>query len=400
MSRCLTVAFWWTSVSTHPEAPDYEIEAAVAAIRTSQTMVALAVTGGGSGIIPHLLARPGASRTVLEAQVPYAPNALTDLLGVTAESSCSPETARAMAASVYERAQRLRESLATPVVGLGAAAALTTDRERRGSNAIYVAAVDGFQVWESSMRFRKGGRTRGGEESIAELAILATLTEAMGVGVSVNPPLESDDHWTMDRYELGHPRDVLERTEQPWATVDRSGVARAGGPVPGAVVSGSFNPHHAGHAALLEAARRRTDRPVAYEISVTNVDKPPLSASELGVRLAQFRDLEPVVLTCAPTFIEKARLLPGCAFVVGLDTASRILEPRYYGGADNFERVLAEFRDLRVRFHVGGRLMDGRFQQLEDLSVKESVADLFDQIPACEARVDISSSQLRGPRNV
>jgi hypothetical protein len=304
-----------------------------------------------------------------------------------------------MAVSMYERAQRLRESSAMPVVGLGASGALTTDRERRGVNAIYVAAVDGFQVWEAALQFRKGGRTRGGEEVTAELAILATLTEAMGVGVSVKLPLDPDEHWTMDRHELGHLCDVLERTEQPWATVDRSGVARAGGPVPGAVVSGSFNPLHAGHEALLKVARRCTDRPVAYEISVNNVDKLPLSATDLGARLAQFRDRELVVLTCAPTFIEKARLLPGCAFVVGLDTASRILEPRYYGGADNFECVMDEFRDLGVRFHVAGRLINDRFWQLEDLSINGSAADLFDQISACEARVDISSSELRGRRN-
>ena len=69
----------WISAST-----DAAVEAAVAAIRSSRAMVALAIAGGGSGVIPRLLTRPGASRTVLEAQAPYCRRALTELLGADA----------------------------------------------------------------------------------------------------------------------------------------------------------------------------------------------------------------------------------------------------------------------------------------------------------------------------
>ncbi len=362
-------------------------------------MLALAVTGGGSGVIPRLLTRPGASRSVLEAQVPYGRRAVAELLDAAPKSRCSPQTARDLAVSAYERARRLREAPTTPVLGLGATAALATDRARRGPSAIYVAAVDGFSAWESSIRFRTGARTRAGEETVAERAILSTLAEAMGVGDPVNLRLEPDEPWSIERHELAHPRVVLESAEQPWATVDREGVARSGGPIPGAVVAGSFNPYHAGHAALLEAARRRTDQKVAYEISVTNVDKASLTAVELDRRLAQFRGFEPVVLTRAPTFVDKARLLPGCAFVVGVDTASRILEPRYYGGSEGFQRALAELREFGARFHVAGRLVGDRFRRLEDLEVPDAAADLFGAIPESEARVDISSSELRDRRN-
>ena len=37
-----------------------------------------------------------------------------------------------------------------------------------------------------------------------------------------------------------------------------------------------------------------------------------------------------VVVTRAPLFVEKARLLPGCRFAVGFDTAVRLLMPQYY----------------------------------------------------------------------
>ena len=344
----------WTSASTDAAA----VEAAVAAIRSSRAMVALAVTGGGSGVIPHLLTRPGASRSVLEAQVPYGRRALTELLGAEPASRCSAETSRELAQAMYQRALRLRETSHIPVLGLGATAALVTDRERKGSHRIHVAVVDGFQTWEATVRLRKNARTRAEEETIAEHVILRTLAEAM-VGGDADAAVDSDVPLRIETAPLAHSCDVIARGEQPWATVDASGCLRAGGPLPGAVVPGSFNPLHEGHAALLEAARRRTTGSAVYEISITNVDKPALTVAELDARLAQFRGRAPVVLTRAPTFVEKARLLPGTAFAVGADTAARILEPRYYGergragasldGAARVGRPLSRGRAARGR---------------------------------------------------
>ena len=381
----------WTSASTDAPA----LEAAIASIRSSRAMVGIAVTGGGSGVIPRLLTCPGASRTVLEAQVPYARPALTELLGAPPASRCSPETARELARSVYRRALRLRETPHTPVLGLGATAALVTDRERKGSHRVHVAVVDGFQTWEATARLCKSARTRAAEEAIAELVILGTLADAMADRREVEIPLEADERWSVTTAALAHVRDVIARGDQPWATVDRTGRARAGGPLPGAVVPGSFNPHHDGHSALLEAARRRTDGHAAYEISIANVDKPMLSATDLDARLAQFRGRAPVVLTRAATFVAKARLLPGTAFAVGADTAARILEPRYYGGAEGFAQAMTELRELGARFHVAERRVGDVRVRLDDLRVPPSAADLFQPIPSSEVGVDISSTELR-----
>ena len=380
----------WTSAST-----DAAVEAAVAAIRSSRAMVALAIAGGGSGVIPRLLTRPGASRTVLEAQVPYGRRALTELLGAAPASRCSAETSRELARAMYERALRLRESSKLPVLGLGATAALVTDRERQGSHRIHVAVVDGFQCWEATVRLRKDARTRAEEETIAEGVILHILAEAM-VGGGIDIELHSDERLQTDATALAHYRDVIAGGEQPWATVDHiDGRVSAGGALPGIVVPGSFNPLHEGHAALLEAARRRASGNVAYEISITNVDKPALTAAELDARLPQFRGRAPVVLTRAPTFVEKARLLPGTAFAVGADTAARILEARYYGGAEALAQALTELRELGAHFHVAERRVGERLLRLADLRAPPSAADMFQAIPASEVGVDISSTELR-----
>ena len=52
-----------------------------------------------------------------------------------------------------------------------------------------------------------------------------------------------------------------------------------------------------------------------------------------SVRIAQFAGRYTIFASTAPTFIEKARLFPGTVFVVGYDTAARILHPRYYGNS-------------------------------------------------------------------
>src|SRR5262249_4183844 len=50
-------------------------------------------------------------------------------------------------------------------------------------------------------------------------------------------------------------------------------------PPPRSVLPGSFNPLHDGHLLLARVAEEMTGAPVAFEISVTNVDKPPLAAA-------------------------------------------------------------------------------------------------------------------------
>ena len=63
---------------------------------------------------------------------------------------------------------------------------------------------------------------------------------------------------------------------------------------------------------------------VAFEICVSNVDKPRLNYLALQHRISQFDAATPVWLTDTPTFVEKARAFPGVTFVVGIDTLIRI----------------------------------------------------------------------------
>ena len=61
-----------------------------------------------------------------------------------------------------------------------------------------------------------------------------------------------------------------------------------------------------------------------FEISIENVDKPPLDYTEMQLRAEQFRAaMLPLWLRGAPTFDEKSRLFPAQHLLVGVDTLER-----------------------------------------------------------------------------
>lgn len=186
-------------------------------------------------------------------------------------------------------------------------------------------------------------------------------------------------------------KDALDRLidgELPYILVGRDDL-----PPKSIFLPGSFNPLHRGHERLLLEAERATGREGLLELSVVNVDKPPLTVVEVERRLLQMRGIYSVVLTCAPTFSEKAELFPGAWFALGFDTAVRLLSPAYH---PDRPAMLARFQMLGSRFAVAGRLHCGAFQSLVQLDIPRGFGDLFFPIP--RFREDISSSELRGCR--
>lgn len=364
-------------------------------IHARPTMAVISVAGAGTAAISWLLGVPGASRTVLEIGVPYASPALTEFVGYEPSQFVSEETATAMAHSAYRRAVHLRANC-EPVVGIGCSATIATDRTKRGEHRCFIAAWSADGASTQSLTLTKGLRGRSAEDELVSKLILRALAESAGVESNLDLELAAAEQVHTSRVSYADPIEALMAAHIDLVIVHPDGRIAADQSLRGGILSGSFNPLHRGHQALAQTAARILDAPVAYELSVANVDKPQLSEPEVRRRVAQFEGKAPLALTREPVFWKKSRLMPGCAFIIGADTAFRLVEPRYYEGSRSKMLIALErMRRNDCRFFVAGRSDGTAFLTLSDVPIPDGFETMFAAIPETAFRSDLSSTQIR-----
>jgi len=374
---------------------DHVFRSAIEKIHESPVKMVVAVTGGGVQAISWLLTVPGASRTVLECRVPYSGEALREFLGFDPAQAASQATAVAMARASLARARLLAGPQAA-VLGVGCTAALATDRPKRGEHRCHVAVADGATMTAWDLVFEKGRRSREEEDDLVSRLVLSGISSSVIAGNGVEIVLAPPESVTESRVAEGDRLGALLAGWTDMVVVNADGGLTDHLGAGTCVLPGSFNPVHEGHEGLARAASGECHAESAFEISVTNVDKPPLGRQTLDRRLKQFSGRHTVVVTRAPTFAEKARLMPGSVFVIGADTAERLVDPEYYGGSPGgMLAALRVIRERRCRFIVAGRVRKGVFVTLDGISIPAEFRDLFQQLPESEFRSDVSSTEIR-----
>jgi nicotinic acid mononucleotide adenylyltransferase len=332
---------------------------------------------------------------VIEAIVPYSAPALVDFLRAKPEKHCGPRTARAMAMAAYERAVKLREGeagAAWPVVGVSCTASLASDRQKRGPHRLHVAWQSSGATVCYSVELIKQRRDRAGEEHVAAAVILNALAEASDLSERASSGLQTDEPMTEQRATAAPSWQALLAGTAD-AVCIRRGVVETNAAKPLAIFPGAFNPLHPGHRKMVEVAEQRTGHEVEVELSIENVDKPPLDYWEIQQRTTQFRD-RTLWLTRAARFRRKAELFPRATFVVGIDTIRRIADPRYYNGQSPLAAI-EHIAALGCRFLVFGRLENGSFITLDKLPLPDELRAICDRVSEAEFREDVSSTTLR-----
>ena len=368
----------------------------VEAILHSGTRLALATTGGGSELISWLLNHPGASRAVVEAQVPYSERALAAYLAFAGPHGANEQTARDMAGRAFVRVASFAE-LGQDCIGVGCSAALATDRLRRGADRGYIALRLERAYRLYTLHFEKGAVERLEQEEVLSRLALEAIVEACG-GPVAGASLPDYAHLARRELALDDPLGLLFGGELDVVEMRPDGVVapevERGQRL---FLSGSFNPLHEGHERLVAAAGQLSGRRPSLELSIENVDKPPCRGARSSGAWRRCAVAFPVVMTRSPTFLQKARLFGGCHFVLGYDTVVRLLQGQYYEeGERGVAAALEEFAAGGCRFWVAGRVDGDAYRTLADMDVPEQYADLFASVPF---RMDISSTELRARKD-
>lgn len=344
----------------------------ISEIHTHPAKFELVITGGGASAISHLLAEPGASNSLLNAVVPYGSHALTNYLGSTPESACAEKTARQMASRAYLNALKQDEG---EVLGVAATAAIQTNRQRRGSDRIHVA----IQTQNSLATFYlslAGDESRQQQEATCAEFIIQCIAGALKLVPGPDP-------------------EQIVSVDSAWDSLFAGQIASTSSTQIPALFPGAFNPPHEGHFLMRQVAEIELGVPVTFELSIENVDKPPLDFIDMQTRQDLLQG-HPLIFTRAPTFLQKSELFPGTVFVVGVDTLIRIDDNKYYQHSDALRDEA--IHSLAVRGHkflVFGRRSDDGFLGLQDVLISDTLRSLCREVTEAQFRKDISSTELR-----
>jgi cytidyltransferase-like protein len=344
----------------------------------------VAATGAGAGLQGRLWDVPGASSFLAGASFPYAQDATAEFLGFEpTHGYCSREMAIDLAMESYRRAYD-PQSKAEPV-GLGITASVASLQAHRGEHRVHVAVMArdcGILAMHIGLPKDVGAAARRADGETTDRVGLSLLMIALGMPELAEPFTEGAFPMSYQARELFFERGLFASDGQRVSS-------RLLGSSNVAFLPGSFNPPHNGHFGAAEAVRALTGKRIIFSVTANPPHKDPLGLHDMLERAKMLRGKDVVFTEGDALFIEKARRFPGASFIVGADTARRMLDPKWCP----VEPMIDEFRDLGTKFYVLGRVQDdGGFVTLADIPEARGLGDIFKHV---DGRWDISSTQLR-----
>ncbi len=340
-------------------------------IHDSQYRIVLTITGGGTEAIGELLRHGEGSDTLLEAMVPYSPESLEELIGKKPNKYASAETAKEMAMIAYRRALFLASQRGNYepeiLIGIGVTCKLTkiiNERKAR-DHEVHFACQSYNKTGISSIILNNNTEREEQEKAVAEFIIkeIANICDPKSYIQEGKNKKEIFKKILKNKAEADIPvANLLLKTLEGMNSKNYIAPLKVDMGIkdnrPRVILSGSFNPCHKNHLAMARIASEKYNCPVDFEISLANVDKPPIDFISLEQRIdsiLKYHDNEyigNIYLSNSPLFADKAVLFPNCVFLIGTDTLNRLFNIKYYRSGEDKQSLLDHFKNYHTRFMV------------------------------------------------
>ncbi|MDY0387264.1 MAG: hypothetical protein RBT65_09075 [Methanolobus sp.] len=390
----------------HKNKDKINIPGVIRMIHDSPHMIVLAISGGGTEAIGEMLRYGKGSDTLIEAIVPYSKESLNKFIGKEPSEYASTDTAKNMAMSSFRRALYLNSNpdkkYYENLIGIGVTCKLvknTNEREGR-QHEVHFASQSYLKTTTSSLFFKENASREEQEkiaadfiiENIAALCnpdekIEANKFKNTGVKEIINNEIEADipvAELLLKTLENINSEKSIEPLKIDMGTNDNKAKI---------IFSGSFNPCHKKHIEMAKIAADKYKEPVDFEISLANVDKPPIDYISLKERidsLLKYKEenyIGNIYLTNSPLFADKAILFPNSVFLIGTDTLNRLFNEKYYRNGESKQSLLEHFKRYNVRFMIFKR-------KNAEIDSDMEIPDICDIVPTSRYGDDGTSSTM------